>query len=85
MNFRIEEKQAAMEKLRETFTTDEQTTAFYDFDGYRIEFSDWWFNVRPSNTEPYLRLVAEARDQALLAEKLEALKKVLSGFGEAEI
>lgn len=84
MNFRIEEKQAAMEKLRETFTNDEQTTAFYDFDGYRIEFPDWWFNVRPSNTEPYLRLVAEARDKALLSEKVEALKKVLSIFGEAE-
>lgn len=84
MNFRIEEKQAAMEKLRETFTSAEQTTAFYDFDGYRIEFPDWWFNVRPSNTEPYLRLVAEARDPAMLAEKVEALKKALSGFEEPE-
>jgi phosphomannomutase len=46
----------------------------YDFDGVRIEFADWWLNVRKSNTEPYLRLVVEARDEAMLAERVELLK-----------
>ena len=39
-----------------------------DFDGYRVEFPDWWFNVRPSNTEPYLRFICEATTKTLLDE-----------------
>ncbi|MER7990709.1 phosphomannomutase/phosphoglucomutase [Streptomyces noursei] len=35
-----------------------------DLDGLTVTAADWWFNVRPSNTEPLLRLNAEARDQA---------------------
>ena len=38
-------------------------------DGLTVEFDDWWFNVRPSNTEPLLRLNVEARTQELLEEK----------------
>ena len=38
-------------------------------DGLTVEFDDWWCNVRPSNTEPLLRLNAEARTSELLAEK----------------
>jgi phosphomannomutase len=38
-------------------------------DGLTVEFDDWWFNVRPSNTEPLLRLNAEARSEELLREK----------------
>ena len=51
-----------------------------DFDGYRFEWPDWWFNVRPSNTEPYLRLVAEARTPALLDERVAALRAILAPF-----
>jgi phosphomannomutase len=35
-------------------------------DGLTVAHDDWWFNVRPSNTEPLLRLNAEAGDQATL-------------------
>lgn len=79
-NFRIEKKNEAMEELKSLFTEKEKPKAFYDFDGYRIEFEDWWFNVRPSNTEPYLRLVVEAGTQELLKEKLDQLTKILSGY-----
>jgi phosphomannomutase len=80
INFRIEKKQEAMEQLKNEFTTKEEPVAFYDFDGYRIEFSHWWFNVRPSNTEPYLRLVVEAKNDALLQQKLSELQTVLKNF-----
>jgi phosphomannomutase len=40
-------------------------------DGLTVEFDDWWFNVRASNTEPLLRLNVEARTEALLHEKTE--------------
>ncbi|MFF7643812.1 phosphomannomutase/phosphoglucomutase [Streptomyces canus] len=39
-----------------------------ELDGLTITTADWWFNVRPSNTEPLLRLNAEARDEATMAK-----------------
>jgi phosphomannomutase len=80
INFRIEKKGEAMEALRKEYAGRHKPTAVYDFDGYRIEFEDWWFNVRPSNTEPYLRLVAEAKDTSMLEEKLEQIRSVLAAF-----
>lgn len=80
INFKIEKKDEAMERLRAEFTSKEKPTAFYDFDGYRIEFKDWWFNVRPSNTEPYLRLVVEAETKELLEQKLEKLTAILNEY-----
>lgn len=80
INFKIEQKQKAMEALKEHFTHQEQPTKIMDFDGYRIEFSDWWFNVRPSNTEPYLRLLMEAKTTELLQEKLNEAKLIINNL-----
>ena len=80
INFRIENKQEAMEAVKETLMADEKAETFLDFDGYRIEFADWWFNIRPSNTEPYLRLLVEARNKELLAEKTKQIKEIISKF-----
>ena len=70
----------AMEALKNHFTSQEKYTRFMDFDGYRIEFADWWFNVRPSNTEPYLRLLLEAKNEQLLKAKVAEARQVLSSF-----
>ena len=80
INFKIEQKKEAMEAMKKHFMTQETAIKFMDFDGYRIEFADWWFNVRPSNTEPYLRLLMEAKTQELLDAKLKEAKKVLEPF-----
>ena len=80
INFKIEHKAEAMEALKNHFIGQEQYTRFMDFDGYRIEFADWWFNVRPSNTEPYLRLLLEAKNEKLLNEKVAEARQVLSAF-----
>ena len=80
INFTIERKKEAMEAVKEHFCALEAPTKVLDFDGYRIEFADWWFNIRPSNTEPYLRLLMEARTETMLQEKLEEMKKVLKEF-----
>jgi phosphomannomutase len=45
-----------------------------DIDGIRLDFPDWWFNLRKSNTEPYLRLVVEASSAEELAERTGHLK-----------
>lgn len=49
------------------------------FDGLSIEFSDWRFNLRPSNTEPLLRLNVEAKTKALVKEKTKELLKAIRG------
>jgi phosphomannomutase len=46
-------------------------------DGLTVEYDDWWFNVRASNTEPLLRLNVEARDETLLAEQTERLLGII--------
>ena len=49
-------------------------------DGLSVEFSDWRFNVRASNTEPLLRLNVESRaDPALLAAMTDELLEVIGG------
>ena len=85
MNFKLEDKQGAMEALKEYFTAQEEPTAFMDFDGYRIEFPQWWFNIRPSNTEPYLRFICEAVSEDLLQEKIAKTKEILIDRFGAEI
>ncbi|MBQ7550000.1 MAG: phosphomannomutase/phosphoglucomutase [Bacteroidales bacterium] len=80
INFKVEKKKEAMEAMKEHFMQKETATNFMDFDGYRIEFKDWWFNVRPSNTEPYLRLLMEAKNKEMLEEKLTEAKKILAPF-----
>ena len=82
INFRLEDKKGAMDAIKEHFMSAEKATAFMDFDGYRVEFPEWWFNIRPSNTEPYLRFICEATSEALLQEKIAETEKILtSRFG----
>ena len=72
INFEIEDKNAVMEKIKTKYADGKQ-----DFlDGITVEYQDWWFNVRPSNTEPLLRLTIEANTQELLEHK----KRELSDF-----
>ncbi len=86
VNFKIEDKKGAMDAVRDMFLAQEQPTASMDFDGYRVEFPRWWFNVRPSNTEPYLRFICEADSEELLADRLAQVTVLLTGkFGGVRI
>lgn len=78
INFRLEDKQGAMDAVRDYFMKSEQATASMDFDGYRVEFPQWWFNIRPSNTEPYLRFICEASSKELLDEKVGKVREILT-------
>ena len=78
INFRLEDKQGAMDAVKDFFLAKEAPTAFMDFDGYRVEFPRWWFNIRPSNTEPYLRFICEASSRDLLDEKVAQVKTLLA-------
>lgn len=80
INFKLESKKEAMDALKDYFSSVEAPTALMDFDGYRLEFPSWWFNVRPSNTEPYLRFIAEANSAELLEEKVAQAREIINRF-----
>jgi phosphomannomutase len=80
INYRISDKEAAMEAVKTHFESTETITQFMDFDGYRLEFEDWWFNIRPSNTEPFLRLIVEAKKEEILQKKLFTMNEILQKF-----
>ncbi len=48
-----------------------------ELDGITIEYTNWWFNLRPSNTEPVLRLVVEAKTKELLGQKIEEISSTI--------
>ena len=80
INFRIADKKAAMQALIQHFTNRETPLKIYDFDGYRLEFADWWFNIRPSNTEPYLRFLAETHSREHLDAVMQQIQQILLPF-----
>ena len=80
INFKIERKQEAMDAVREHFMSQEKPERFLDFDGYRLDYPDWWFNIRPSNTEPYLRFLCEAKSESKLNELMTTVKDIVASF-----
>jgi phosphomannomutase len=50
-----------------------------DLDGLTVTSTDWWFNVRPSNTEPLLRLNAEARDETTMTKVRDEVLRIIRG------
>ena len=81
INFRVEDKAGAMEAVKKHFEA-EGPEVVMDFDGYRLEFPQWWFNIRPSNTEPYLRFICEATTDEVLERKIaEAAAIIEKEFG----
>jgi Phosphomannomutase len=80
INFKIENKPAAMDAVRNHFVALEKPSAMYDFDGYRVEFKDWWFSIRPSNTEPLLRFICEAVTEELLEAKVAEARDIIEKF-----
>ena len=77
INYKLEDKKGAMDAVKEYFESQETPTKVMDFDGYRLEFPQWWFNIRPSNTEPYLRFICEATSKELLQEKIDQTDNLL--------
>ena len=69
INTPVEDQSAMMELIEATFTGNNDVTTDH-MDGLTVDGGQWWFNVRPSNTEPLLRLNVEARE----ADTMETLR-----------
>ncbi|MDP9242557.1 MAG: phosphomannomutase/phosphoglucomutase, partial [Actinomycetota bacterium] len=78
INTKVEDQQGAMEHVAAVFSDGRQDRT----DGLTVEFDDWWFNLRPSNTEPLLRLNVEARTDDLLEEGTERVLELIGSEGE---
>jgi len=73
VNFKVNDKQESMNGLAKQYKDAE-----IDYlDGITVRYKDWWFNCRPSNTEPLLRLNVETKSAEDLKEKLAELEKYL--------
>ncbi|HEX9940723.1 MAG TPA: phosphomannomutase/phosphoglucomutase [Thermoanaerobaculia bacterium] len=73
INFEVEDKPGKMDELARRYS-DAQID---HLDGITISYPDWWANVRPSNTEPFLRLVLEASTPEELKRREEELIAIL--------
>ncbi len=77
VNSRVEDQQGTIARVAAAFADGRQDRT----DGLTIEFDDWWFNLRASNTEPLLRLNVEARAPELLREKTNDVLTLIRGEG----
>lgn len=74
-NFRIQDAKEKMNAVKKHFQ--KQSPRFSLSDGLTMQFRDWRFNLRPSETEPLLRLNIEAISKTILKKKLEEVKKIV--------
>ncbi|KKL12510.1 hypothetical protein LCGC14_2535030 [marine sediment metagenome] len=71
LNFTVNDKDRIINSISNDYRHGRSTT----IDGIRIDFPAWWFSLRKSNTEPYLRLVVEAASAAELKRTTNELKE----------
>ncbi|MCJ7676026.1 MAG: phosphomannomutase/phosphoglucomutase [Sedimentisphaerales bacterium] len=72
-NFEVKDKQAKMDELAKRYGQGQIDR----LDGITVGFKEWWFNCRPSNTEPLLRLNVEAKTKELLDANLAEIEQML--------
>ncbi|HET9722709.1 MAG TPA: phosphomannomutase/phosphoglucomutase, partial [Actinomycetota bacterium] len=79
INSRVDDQMGKIEEIATAYGSGRQDRT----DGLTVEFDDWWFNVRPSNTEPLLRLNVEARTAETLEERTAEVLAIIGGEGGA--
>ncbi len=75
INSKVADVAPVLDKIREKYADGRM----FELDGISVEYADWWFNVRASNTEPLLRLIVEAKDPATMAAKRDELLALIRG------
>ncbi|MBV9453734.1 MAG: phosphomannomutase/phosphoglucomutase [Rubrobacter sp.] len=78
INSEVEDQTTALEKVEEHYAKRDSAKIDH-LDGLTVDFGDWWFNLRPSNTEPLLRLNIEAGDHATMKRERDEILKLVRG------
>lgn len=73
INSKVADVQAVLKRIKEKYTDGHM----FELDGISVEYKNWWFNVRASNTEPLLRLIIEADDEKTMVAKRDELLKLI--------
>jgi len=73
INFEVTDKAGAIDRLKQVFSDGQQD----ELDGLTVNYPDYWFNIRVSNTEPVMRLNAEAKSQTQLDELLAKVRSAI--------
>ncbi len=73
INFEVDDKEAALKEIVAAFSDAEIDWT----DGATCQYEKWWCNVRPSNTEPLLRLCLEAKTKRMMNSKIAVITKML--------
>ncbi len=73
INSKVKDKDVVIAKLKEKYSDGKLS----ELDGIKIDYPDWWFNVRASNTEPVLRLNLEAKTKEMMEEKRDELLAII--------
>ena len=75
INSKVADTKAATERVEKTYVSDQVTIDHLD--GLTVNGDTWWFNLRPSNTEPLLRLNVEASTQAQMETVRDAVLSLI--------
>jgi phosphomannomutase len=75
INTRVDDPPAVIERVAAAYKDAEQDR----LDGLTVDLGDWWFNLRPSNTEPLLRLNLEARTTADVTKHVAEVQAAMQG------
>jgi len=78
INTPVEDQSAMMDLIEATFAGHDDVTTDH-MDGLTVDGGQWWFNVRPSNTEPLLRLNVEARETATMETLRDEVLALMRG------
>jgi phosphomannomutase len=75
LNTTVDDQQAVLERVAAEFVEADQDR----LDGLTVDLGDWWFNLRPSNTEPLLRLNLEADDPVAVQRHVTEIQALMRG------
>jgi phosphomannomutase len=75
IKFKLKDPSNAIAVLKQRYIDAKQN----EMDGLTVEYPDWRFNFRLSNTEPVAKLNLEAKDEKLMERKIEEVKKIIEG------
>jgi phosphomannomutase len=78
INSEVEDQSATLGKVEDHFSKHNDAKIDH-LDGLTVDLGDWWFNLRPSNTEPLLRLNVEAEDNETMERKRDELLSLIRG------
>ena len=77
INSEVEDQDAVMKRVEEEHYAERDDPEIDHLDGLTVDYGDWWFNLRPSNTEPLLRFNVEASDRETMEKERDELLELI--------